>query len=353
MAEEMAEEIEGIRLPATETWIGDHTDHLAPPFEWTRLTGGTSNLTFKIRDKDGRCAVVRRPPTGKLLPKAHDMEREYRILVGLAPTAVPVARPYAVCHDPEVTGAPFYVMEFCDVPAATVPFGALPDWPMETRPRVGISIIDALAELHALDPAGVGLADLGRPDGYVERQLNRWFDSWQRSHEAAQIDVPSLSKSFEILSRHIPKQGPARVCHGDFALHNLLITDEGEVRAIMDWEISTLGDPIADLTYFLWSWGSGPFDSTDALLDARPDEGHASRRELISHYERKTGQAVSNLWFYFAFNTFKSACITQGVYARFRSGVRGSQGVDVDAMRERVLGFVETSERLIAFAEIV
>ena len=155
-------------------------------------------------------------------------------------------------------------MEFCDVPAVAAPFGALPDWPMETRPGVGISIIDALAELHALDPADVGLADLGRPDGYVERQLNRWFDSWQRSHEAAQIDVPSLSKSFDILSRHIPKQGPARVCHGDFAPHNLLITDEGELRAIMDWEISTLGDPSADLTYFLWSRGSGPFDPTKA-----------------------------------------------------------------------------------------
>lgn len=348
----MDEKIEGIRLPETEKWIGEHADRIAPPFEWTRLTGGTSNLTFMIRDSDGRCAVVRRPPTGKLLPKAHDMEREYKILVGLAPTAVPIALPYALCSDPEVTGAPFYVMEFCDAGPATAPFGSLRDWPIAVRPHVGISIIDALSELHALDPADVGLADLGRSEGYVARQLNRWFDSWQRSHEAAQIDLPNLSKSFEILSKHIPEQGPARICHGDFAPHNLLITDDGAVRAIMDWEISTLGDPLADLTYFLAAWGSSRLDSTDAYLDGRPDEGHTSRRELIAHYEARTGRVVSNLWFYLAYNAFKYTCITQGVYARFRGGVRGAQGTDVDGMRTGILQQMEATERMIEFAGI-
>jgi len=216
-----------------------------------------------------------------------------------------------------------------------------------------MAIIDALAELHALEPADVGLADLGRSENYVARQLHRWFDSWQRSHEAAQIDLPNLAKCFDILSKHIPEQGPARICHGDFAPHNLLITDEGAIRAIMDWEISTLGDPLADLTYFLWSWGSSQrFDSANAFLDSRPDEGHVSRRELIAHYERRTGRVVSNLWFYLAYNSFKFTCITQGVYARFRGGVRGAQGTDVDGMRKRILEQLEATERMIEFAGI-
>jgi aminoglycoside phosphotransferase (APT) family kinase protein len=348
----MAEKIEGIRLPETEEWIGKHTDRVVPPFEWTRLTGGTSNLTYLIRDGEGRRAVVRRPPTGKLLPKAHDMEREYKILEGLAPTAVPIALPYAVCRDPEVTGAPFYVMEFCDAEAPSVPFGALRDWPISVRPGIGLSMVDALAELHALEPADVGLADLGRSEGYVARQLNRWFDSWQRSHEAAKIEVPGLIMSFETLSRHVPDQGSARVCHGDYAPHNLLITDDGTVRAIMDWEISTLGDPLADFTYFLGSWGprTSLLESADAFLDERPDKGHASRRELVAHYERRTGRTASNLWFYLAFNKFKSACITQGVYARFRGGVRGTQGADVEAMREAVFVMANAAKRMIGFA---
>lgn len=350
----MTEIIEGIRQLEIEEWIGKHTDRVTPPFEWTRLTGGTSNLTYVIQDEEGRRAVVRRPPTGKLLPKAHDMEREYKILEGLAPTAVPVAIPYAVCRDAEVTGAPFYVMEFCDAEAPNVPFGALRDWPMSVRPGIGLAMVDALAELHALEPADIALADLGRSEGYVSRQLNRWFDSWQRSHEAAEIEIPGLATSFETLSQHIPEQGPARVCHGDFAAHNILVTDDGTVLAIMDWEISTLGDPLADFTYFLGSWGprTSLLESADAFLDERPGSGHASRRELVAHYERRTGLTASNLWFYLAFNKFKSACITQGVYARFQGGVRGTQGTDVDAMRKSVFVMAEATERMIDFAAI-
>lgn len=334
---ETGQDIEGIRLPETEDWIAANTDQIEPPFEWSRLTGGTSNLTYAIQDKRGRRAVVRRPPTGKLLPKAHDMEREHKILYGLAPTSVPAARPFALCRDREVTGAPFYVMEFCEGVSISDPSGRSRDMPMQARSRIGASMVRAMVELHKLDPADVGLADLGRPDAYIARQLNRWFDSFQRSHDAAQIDLPQIAEAFEVLSARIPEQGPARVCHGDYGPHNLLVSEDGAVVAITDWEICTLGDPLADITYFIRGWSDEEVTSAEAFLDARREQGYATRRELIALYEAQTGRELEDLWYYVAFNSFKMCCIVQGVYARFRGGVRGTQGLDLEVMRERII----------------
>ena len=342
-------EIEGIRLPETEDWIGANTREIEPPFEWSRLTGGTSNLTYAIADKHGRRAVVRRPPTGKLLPKAHDMEREHKILYGLAPTPVPVARPFALCSDREVTGAPFYVMEFCEGVSISDPAGEHVNMSMASRPRIGESMVNAMVELHKLEPADVGLGDLGRPEAYVERQLKRWFDSFQRSHEAAQIDLPAIPRAFEVLSARIPEQGPARVCHGDYGAHNILVADEGDVVAITDWEISTLGDPLADITYFIRGWAGEEVSSADEFLDGRPDEGYHTRRELIAQYESLTGRELKDLWYYIAFNNFKICCIVQGVYARFQGGVRGTQGLNLDDMRERIIRLADATTRSLEY----
>ncbi len=342
------DEIEGIRLPETEDWIAANTDGLEPPFEWTRLTGGTSNLTYAIEDAKGQRAVVRRPPTGKLLPKAHDMEREHKILAGVAPTDVPVARPLALCTDRDVTGAPFYVMEFCEGVSIASPMGPFRDMPEPVRPRIGESMVEAIASLHALEPEKVGLGDLGRPDAYVARQLNRWYDSFQRSHEAAQLDLPQIPEAFETLSNRIPEQGPARICHGDYGPHNLLVSDEtGEVVAITDWEIGTLGDPLADFTYFLLAWGKEGIESPEAFLDGSPGDGYRTRRELVALYEERTGRKLDDLWYYVAFNSFKSCCIVQGVYARFRGGVRGTQGLDLDMMRETIEGRAEVTRQAV------
>ena len=328
--------LDGIRQPATDDWIAAHGGELTLPFEWTRLTGGTSNLTYAITDANGRRAVVRRPPTGRLLPRAHDMEREHRIITALASTPVPVARPIALCQDKGVTDAPFYVMDFCDGRTAAGSGTRMRNWTSEARARMGASMVDALVALHSVDPGEVGLADLGRPDDYIARQLNRWMESWQRSNGIAQLDLPEVQASFDFLSQRIPPQGPARVCHGDYGPHNLLVSEEGRVTAITDWEIGTLGEPRADLTYLLLAWGEMDLSSADAFFNSSLGEGYATRRELLARYEEQSGQSIPDLWFYIAFNTFKMCCIVQGVYARFVGGVRAAQGEDVESYRAEI-----------------
>ena len=336
---------EGIDQPATDDWIANHVEDLKGPFVWRQLTGGTSNLTYAIEDSVGRRAVVRRPPVGPLLPKAHDMEREFKIMVGVAPTGVPVAQPLALCSDREVTGAPFYVMDYCEGVSLSEPMGPFRDMPAAIRPRIGASMVEGLAALHRVNFEEVGLGRLGRPDSYVARQLNRWYDSYQRSSEAAGLDLPQVAEAFEVLSAKIPDQGPASICHGDYAPHNLLISEEtGELVAITDWEIGTLGDPLADFTYFVLSWNKDQAQSQEAFFEGSPGEGYASRGELVELYEARSGRTLDDLWFYIAFNIFKSCCITQGVYGRFRGGVRGTQGLDLELMRKWIESTAETTK---------
>jgi aminoglycoside phosphotransferase (APT) family kinase protein len=336
--------LEGIRREPAEAWLAANVADLRPPFEWIRLTGGTSNLTYAVEAGNGQRVVLRRPPTGKLLPKAHDMGREFKIISGLAPTPVPVARPLAYCADPEVTGAPFYVMEFCEGQIPRDTSGKIFALSASARVRAGESMIDALAELHALDPADVGLGDLGRPDAYIARQLNRWLDSWNRSHDAARLDLPAVAACVETLSARIPEQGPGRVVHGDYGPHNMLVDDEGEVVAITDWEIGTLGDPLADLAYFTNVWADGPSETALPYEEGRLDEGYPMRAALLSRYEEKSGRSLADLPFYIAFNYFKTTCIVQGVYARFRRGVRSTQGLDLDAWRDVIVNAARSAE---------
>jgi aminoglycoside phosphotransferase (APT) family kinase protein len=336
--------LEGIRRETTEAWLAANVDDLRPPFHWTRLTGGTSNLTYAVEAGNGRRVVVRRPPTGKLLPKAHDMGREFKIISGLASTPVPVAQPLGHCTDPEVTGAPFYVMEFCEGRIVRDTLGTLHPMSPSARVRLGESIIDSLVALHALEPAEIGLGDLGRPDAYIARQLNRWLDSWNKSHDSAQLDLPTVAECYGILSARIPEQGPGRVVHGDYGLHNMLIDDEGQVVALTDWEISTLGDPLADLAYLANGWSLGPGEAEVPYAEGRVDDGYATRAELIARYEEKSARKLGDLPFYIAFNYFKTTCIVQGVYARFRRGVRSTQGLNLDALRERIVRSARATE---------
>lgn len=334
-------DLPGFDVVAVEAWIDANVDALSGPFEWDRLVGGHSNLTYALIAPDGSRAVVRRPPEGELLPKAHDMEREWRVLEALADTPVPVAAPHGLCLDLDVTGARFYVMGFVE----GRPFYSddeVRGWvPESARPQMAINMVDALAALHAVDPVEVGLERHGRPDGYVERQLRSWYGSWTASVPFAGIDDPGIHAAHDKLAAMVPEQGPATIVHGDYMLHNVMFDAEGAVTAIVDWEISTLGDPLADLAYLLNGWVAADDVPPPPATSATIAEGFPPREVLAERYAEQTGRDLSRLDFYVAFNHFKTACILHGVYARYLNGQKAIDADELEMLRKRVMLSIE------------
>ncbi len=337
----------GFDVVTVEAWLPTVTD-VEGPFTWERLPGGHSNLTYQVVDGRGRELVVRRPPQGDLLPKAHDMWREYQVIAGLWPTAVPVAEPVAFCDDRAIAETHFYAMGKVDGEAlyTGVDAGQWLDEP--SRRRAGHCFIDVLAELHSIEPGVVGLDRLGRPDGYVARQLATWYGSWNSSIRAAEIDDPRTHELHALLASRTPEQGPARVVHGDYGPHNCLFSRSGDVTAVLDWEIATLGDPLADLAYSINAWA----EPGDRLVPgADPPTaliGFPSRNELIDRYASATGADLSKLGYYRCFNSFKTACIIHGVYARYRAGQKSAEGVDLDLLVARIGLSLDLAEMLAA-----
>lgn len=339
--------IPGYDVEAVESWIRENVEDLTPPFEWVRLEGGHSNLTYVLTDQDQRTAVVRRPPQGQLLPKAHDMGREFKVISGLGPTDVPVPIAYGYCEDPAVTGAHFYVMSRVEGRALYSAEESVEHMDEAGRANVGRNFIDTLAALHAVDPTNVGLDDLGRHDGYVSRQLRTWYGSWEASKEAADYDDPRVHELHAYFTAHLPEQGPARVVHGDFGLHNCMFDHDGNVTAVLDWEIATLGDPLADFAYALNAWGEP--GSPDALSPegATQAPGFVHPSELVDRYAERSGRDLSGLDYYVAFNHFKTACILHGVYARYRMGQKSTEGVDLDGMKDRMIATLARSHTVL------
>ncbi|WP_420452959.1 phosphotransferase family protein [Ilumatobacter sp.] len=328
-------DVVGFDVPVVEAWMGERT-RAVPPCTWERLEGGHSNLTYALTDADGEDFVIRRPPQGELLPKAHDMHREFRIIDALHPVGVPVAEPIGYCDDRAVCDRHFYVMGKVGGEALYTAEQTAPRLDPEARDRVGESFVSVLAHLHSVDPAEVGLDDLGRHEGYVARQLATWYGSWTSSAEAADHDDDRLHALHATLSANIPEQGPARVVHGDYGVHNVMVDDRGEVTAVLDWEIGTLGDPLADFAYALNAWAE-PDDSALAAQTAPTAlDGFASRDDLVRWYRERTGADLSDLNYYRAFNSFKTACIIHGVYARYRLGMKSTEGVDMERLHERI-----------------
>jgi aminoglycoside phosphotransferase (APT) family kinase protein len=337
----------GFDVPTIEAWLPTVAE-VTGPIEWHRLPGGHSNLTYLLRDAVGRELVIRRPPQGELLPKAHDMWREFRIIRGLWSTAVPVAEPIAYCDDPTIAETHFYVMGKVDGQAlytgATV--SAWLDEP--ARRHAGERFVDVLAALHSLDPTEIGLGELGRPDGYVARQLKTWYGSWTASVSFAGFDDPRIHRLHALLSTSIPEQGPARVVHGDFGPHNSLFSRSGEILAVLDWELASLGDPLADFAYSLNAWIE-PGD--EGVYGADPPTalpGFPSRTELIDRYAAATGADLANLTYYRTFNWWKTACILHGVFARYRAGQKSIEGVDLEGLRARVYVAIDAAEAMAA-----
>jgi aminoglycoside phosphotransferase (APT) family kinase protein len=269
------------------------------------------------------------------------MGREFRLISGLGPTDVPVPEAYGLCEDRSVTGAVFYLMGEVEG-RAMYTAEAVEEWlPLEARAAVGPSFIATLAALHAIEPDDVGLDDLGRHDGYVQRQLRTWYGSWTASLAAAAYDDERIHHLHQLLSRLAPEQGPARIVHGDYGLHNCMLAGDGTVSAVLDWEIATLGDPLADFAYALNGWNDPDDEIQISHESATTAPGFARRAELASRYAELTGADLSMLDYYRAFNHFKTACILHGVYARYREGKKSIEGIDVDGLKERMIATID------------
>jgi aminoglycoside phosphotransferase (APT) family kinase protein len=338
-----ADQTPGYDIAAVEKWLSTRLPTLAAPYVWTKLEGGHSNLTYRIDGADGaKSAVIRRPPMGDLLPKAHDMGREWACISALW-GRVPVAEPLAFCESPDVTGAHFYVMGLVEAKAM---YGRadVEAWiPAENRIKAAESWIDALAALHSLDIDEIGLGDLGKRDGYIERQMKTWYRSWNASVEAAEIDDQRIHDLYDALIAAMPDPGPTTVVHGDYGTHNVMFGADSTVAAVVDWEIATLGDPMADLGYAMNAWVEPGDPTIDQAESTSLAEGFPSRQHLIDRYANATGRDVSALPYYRAFSRFKLTCILHGVYARYRRGQKMIDADELDEMRQRMMGLIEFS----------
>jgi len=300
---------------ALGAWLQANVPGFEPPFGLTKFPSGQSNPTYKISAASGDY-VLRRKPFGPLLPSAHAVDREYRLLSTLHPLGFPVPRPLAICIDADVIGAIFYVMEL----AKGRPYanGALPEFDPATRRRMYDQLIDTLADLHAIDPQAAELGDFGKPGNYFERQVARWT----RQYRDSQTDfVPEMERLISFLPETLPEQSRTSIVHGDYRIDNVVFDGDGTLTAVLDWELATLGDPVADFSYFAMQWVM-PADGGAALggldLDAL---GIPSLDAISERYRSRSGVAVAaKLDWYFAYNLFRLAGIVQGIKKRLIDG---------------------------------
>ncbi len=298
-------------------------DGAVGPFTAELIGGGRSNLTFTVTGADGRRLVVRRPPLGHVLATAHDMAREHRIISAVGATTVPVAPALGLCTDETVNGAPFYVMGFVDGVVLDAPEKAvLLD--EERRAVASADLVDVLADLHDVDVDAIGLGDLARRDGYVERQLKRWSTQWANSKTR---ELPAIDEVAVELARRMPVQQGVAIAHGDYRFGNCMTDPErGRIAAVLDWELCTLGDPLADVGYLGVYW-TDPGASARRHNDPSGAPGFPAYADLLERYAKRTGRDLSGIDYYVAFASWRLAVISEGVYARYLHGAMGDQGI--------------------------
>ncbi|HVN13256.1 MAG TPA: phosphotransferase family protein, partial [Kineosporiaceae bacterium] len=319
----------GLDVPAVAAWLEAQSPGLlAGPPTAVLVPGGRSNLTY-ILDDGTRRFVLRRPPLGHVLATAHDMSREHRILSALHGTHVPVPEPIAICADVDVTGAPFYVMAFVDgiVLRRRDDIAPLSD---AGRRQLVDAMMDVLADLHAVDPAGVGLADFGRPEGFMARQVRRWGRQLDASRSR---DLPGIDQFRAALAASVPVDGDGTIVHGDYRLDNLVVAGPGEpdayaVRAVLDWEMAALGDPLADLGLLVAYWDGLGASDDPVVAPIGPAAGLPAASALVARYAERSGRDISALAWYVAFGYFKILVILEGIHYRYMHGQTVGEGFD-------------------------
>jgi len=331
-----ADAVEGIDAPAVSAWIASKVPGATPPFSFELIAGGRSNLTYRVVDGANRSMALRRPPVSHVLPTAHDMKREHTVISALGQTDVPVPRTLGLCVDDSVNGAPFYLMSFVEGNIVRDETAAA-ELSEASRARASLSLIGTLAKLHTVDVDAVGLGEFGRREGYIARQLKRWHGQFAQSTVDGEPGPAVIDRVHELLAKQIPEQQSIAIVHGDYRLDNTVLDDDGNVVAILDWEICTLGDPLADLGLLMVYWAEAG-DGEVALLGVAPTSlpGFATRDELLDRYATASGLDVSGVSYYKAFGLWKLACILQGVYARYAGGAAAGDRSGVDQFASHV-----------------
>jgi aminoglycoside phosphotransferase (APT) family kinase protein len=339
--------IEGIDIPKVSAWLAERTE-IRLPLAFRLIAGGRSNMTFTVTDAAGRRFVLRRPPLGKLLPSAHDMAREHRIMSALAGTAVPVPRMVGLCQDPSVNERDFYVMHFLEgIVVRDIDIGRTLS--PEVRGRMSRELIRTLVDLHRVDIDAVGLGTLGKREGYIERQLKRWTTQWEQSKTR---ELPTIDKVRDALAARMPTPSKPTIAHGDYRLSNCMMNPAGPVAGVLDWELCTLGEPMADLGGLLGYWydPSDPETGGDAGTTSLP--GFLAQDEMAGLYAEQMGVNIADVDYFRAFAQWRLACIGEGVYARYLGGQQGSQdeAIDLNVYRDSIPRRVERAARLLRIA---
>jgi aminoglycoside phosphotransferase (APT) family kinase protein len=319
----------GLDLEALAGFLGPQVGGLQGPLTAAVIAGGRSNLTYTVGD-GSRTWVVRRPPLAHVLPTAHDMAREWRVMSALQGTGIPVPTTVALCEDSAVVGAPFYVMEF--VPGEVVRERLPAHWPAtrETRQTMSRALIDVLLALHAVQPEAVGLGDFGRPSGFLERQVRRWWQQWEAS---ATRELPAIEELHRRLVAGVPSPSPPGIVHGDYRFDNVIFAADtpSRIAAVVDWEMSTIGDPLCDLGLLIVYWVDDPDDPAAGVHPgARGDlgPGFPTRAELVLAYAEGSHRDLSALEWYVALGFYKLAIIAEGIHARYLMGMTVGEGFE-------------------------
>src|SRR5262245_29029700 len=337
----MADAPDGIDRAGVEGWFSENVPDVTLPLTFERIAGGRSNLTFAVTDAGGRRWALRRPPLGRGLTSAHDMGREHKVISALAPTDVAVAPIAGMCEDESVNGAPFFVMDFVEGPILRTSEEASEAFPESERGAIGDRVPETLVKIHAVEPDAVGLGELGKKQDYVARQLHRWHGQWEKSKTR---EVPLIDDVHDRLAARIPDQGPATIVHGDYRLDNMILSPTGEIAAVVDWELCTLGDPLADVGMLIVYWGEPGDDLLPLHSPPTLAPGFPGREQVKARYAELSGRDLSEIDFYVALGHWKLAIILQGIIARVAAGQYGKGQEESDETHQYVARLAEAAD---------